>query len=279
VPDAAETKRGVAGAEPDELTGAVPAPPVPRAALVTGGGKRIGRALALALAADGFAVGVHYHHSQAAAERVVAAIRGHGGEALAFGADLADEAAVRILLPRVEHAFGAVGCLVNNAGVFEEDNVKTATRDSWDRHLSVNLRAPFVLIQDMAARLPAEAGGVVINLLDQRVWSLTPYFVSYTLSKAGLWTLTRTMALALAPRIRVNGIGPGPTLPSPRQDAEQFRRQCRQMPLGRGTSPQEIVAAMRFILAAPALTGQMIALDGGQHLGWAQPARASITEE
>jgi NAD(P)-dependent dehydrogenase (short-subunit alcohol dehydrogenase family) len=279
VSDAAEANRGEASAEPDDLTGAVPALPVPRTALVTGGGKRIGRALALALAENGFAVAVHYHQSQAAAERVVAAIRDHGGEALALGADLADEAAVRTLLPRVEHAFGSVGCLVNNAGVFEEDTIATATRASWDRHLAVNLRAPFVLIQDMAARLPAEAGGVVINLLDQRVWSLTPYFVSYTLSKAGLWTLTQTMALALAPRIRVNGIGPGPTLPSPRQDAEQFRRQCRQMPLGRGTSPQEIVAAMRFILTAPALTGQMIALDGGQHLGWAQPVRASISEE
>jgi NAD(P)-dependent dehydrogenase (short-subunit alcohol dehydrogenase family) len=279
VSDDVETKHGEAGAEPDELTGAVPTPPLPRAALVTGGGQRIGRALALALAEDGFAVAVHYHQSQAAAERVVAAIRGRGGEALALGADLADEAAVHALVPRVEHAFGPLGCLVNNAGVFEEDSVATVTRDSWDRHLAVNLRAPFVLVQEMAARLPAVAGGVVINLLDQRVWSLTPYFVSYTLSKAGLWALTQTMALALAPRIRVNGIGPGPTLPSPRQDAEQFRRQCRQMPLGRGTSPQEIVAAMRFILAAPAMTGQMIALDGGQHLGWAQSVRGPIAEE
>ena len=141
------------------------------------------------------------------------------------------------------------------------------------RIIAVNLRAPFVLIQNFAARLPAHAGGVVVNLLDQRVWSLTPYFVSYTLAKAGLWTLTQTMALALAPRIRVNGIGPGPTLPSPRQSQDQFARQCELMPLRRGTSPDEIAAAMRFILAAPAMTGQMIALDGGQHLGWAQPQR------
>ncbi len=264
--------------EANALTGAVPAAPVPKAALVTGGGRRIGRALALALAEDGFAVAVHYHRSRLAAEAVVEAIGGRGGRALALGADLADEGAVGSLLTQAEQAFGPVGVLVNNAGVFGDDTVETVTRESWDRHLAVNLRAPFVLIQDFAARLPGDAGGVVVNMLDERVWSPTPYFVSYTLSKAGLWTLTQTMALALAPRIRVNGIGPGPTLPSPRQSAEQFARQCAMMPLGRGTSPQEIAAAMRFILSAPALTGQMIALDGGQHLGWAQPQRAPVLE-
>jgi NAD(P)-dependent dehydrogenase (short-subunit alcohol dehydrogenase family) len=173
---------------------------------------------------------------------------------------------------------GPVGVLVNNAGVFEDDTVETATRETWDHHLAVNLRAPFVLIQEFARRLPAEAGGVVVNLLDQRVWSLTPYFVSYTLSKVGLWTLTQTMAMALAPRIRVNGIGPGPALPNIRQTDEQFFRQCAMMPLGRGTSPDEIAAALRFIIEAPAVTGQMIALDGGQHLGWAQPPRPPTTE-
>lgn len=260
------------------LTGALPAPPVPRTALVTGAGRRIGRALALALAEDGFAVAIHYHRSRKAAEEVVEEVRGAGGCAVALGADLTDEAAVKTLLPRAEQALGPVGCLVNNAGAFGDDTVETATRESWDLHLAVNLRAPFVLIQDLAARLPAAAGGVVVNMLDQRVWSLTPYFVSYTLSKAGLWTLTQTMALALAPRIRVNGIGPGPTLPSLRQDPEQFVRQRAMMPLRRGTSPAEIAAALRFILGAPALTGQMIALDGGQHLGWAQPQRQPVLE-
>ena len=255
----------------DGPTGARPSPPVPKAALVTGGGRRIGRALALALAEEGFAVAVHHRRSHTAAEAVAAAIREGGGRAVALAADLADEAAAASLLGRAEAALGAIGCLVNNASVFFDDTAETATRDSWEAHLAVNLRAPFVLIQDFARRLPAEAGGVVVNLLDERVWNLTPYFVSYTLSKAGLWTLTQTMALALAPRIRVNGIGPGPTLPSPRQDEEQFARQCAMMPLGRGTSPAEIAAALRFILAAPAMTGQMIALDGGQHLGWAQP--------
>jgi NAD(P)-dependent dehydrogenase (short-subunit alcohol dehydrogenase family) len=261
-----------------ELTGAVPALPIPMAALVTGGAQRIGRALTLALAKDGFALAIHYNRSQNAAERLAARIRGDGGKAIALGADLADENSVSALLPRAERELGPVGCLVNNAAVFANDSVATVTRESWELHLAVNLRAPFVLIQNFAARLPAQMSGVVVNLLDQRVWSLTPYFVSYTLAKAGLWTLTQTMALALAPRIRVNGIGPGPTLPSPRQTPEQFARQYELMPLRRGTSPQEIAAAMRFILSAPAMTGQMIALDGGQHLGWAQSQRTPLTE-
>ena len=265
-------------ASPDALTGAMPVPPVPKAALVTGGARRIGRALALALAADGFAVAVHHRNSHAAAEDLVALIRNKGGAAVALAADLGDEAAVRTLLSRAEQALGPIGCLVNNAGVFVNDTVETATRASWELHLAVNLRAPFLLIQDFATRLPKSAGGVVVNLLDQRVWSLTPYFVSYTLSKAGLWTLTQTMALALAPHIRVNGIGPGPALPSPRQSAEEFATQCATMPLRRGTSPQEIATALRFILSAPAVTGQMIALDGGQHLGWAQSQRSPTIE-
>jgi NAD(P)-dependent dehydrogenase (short-subunit alcohol dehydrogenase family) len=271
--------RGGAGVEAAEgLTGASPVLPIPRAALVTGGGRRIGRALALALAEDGFAVAVHYHRSGIDAEAVAEAIRAKGGTALTVAADLADEGAVSGLLAQTERELGPVGCLVNNAGVFENDTVETVSRESWDLHLAVNLRAPFVLMQQMAARLPTDAGGVIVNILDERVWSLTPYFVSYTLSKAGLWTLTQTMALALAPRIRVNGIGPGPTLPSPRQTAEQFLHQCSLMPLRRGTSPQEVAAALRFIMSAPALTGQMIALDGGQHLGWAQPQRMPSTE-
>jgi len=262
----------------DGPTGGLSVPPVPKTALVTGGARRIGRALVLALAEDGFAVAVHHHRSGTAAEKLVELIRSKGGTAAALAADLGDEGAVKALLPRAEHALGPIGCLVNNAGVFASDTVETATRESWELHLTVNLRAPFLLIQDFATRLPKSASGVVVNLLDQRVWSLTPYFVSYTLSKAGLWTLTQTMALALAPRIRVNGIGPGPALPSARQSSEEFARQCATMPLRRGTSPQEIATALRFILRAAAMTGQMIALDGGQHLGWAQPHRPPIIE-
>ena len=264
--------------EDASVTGALPVPPVPRAALVTGGARRIGRALSLALAQEGFAVAIHHRNSKKDAEALVGEILRTGGKAVALAADLADEAAAAELLPRAMAALGPIGCLVNNASIFENDTVATATRDSWERHLAINLRAPFVLIQSFARQLPENAGGVVVNMLDERVWNLTPSFVSYTLSKAGLWTLTQSMALALAPRIRVNGIGPGPTLPSPRQSAEQFLDRCRKMPLRRGTSPEEIAAALRFILSAPAMTGQMIALDGGEHLGWAQPGQGVVIE-
>lgn len=262
----------------EELHGGFPTPPVPKAALVTGAGRRIGRVLALELAASGYAVAVHHHSSHSEAEELVARIAEAGGKAIALAADLADETAVRKLLPEAIAALGPIGVLVNNASVFENDTVVTATRESWDRHLNINLRAPFVLIQDFASQLPADFGGVVINLLDERVWNLTPYFVSYTVSKMGLWALTRTLAMALAPRIRVNAIGPGPALPNSRQTPEQFLDRCRAMPLRRGTSPHELAAAMRFILEAPAMTGQMIALDGGEHLGWAQPGQTSMLE-
>jgi NAD(P)-dependent dehydrogenase (short-subunit alcohol dehydrogenase family) len=261
-----------------EISGAFPAPAVPPAALGTGGARRIGRALCLALAEAGYAVAVHHHRSKPDAEAVAAKIAKRGSRALALAADLSDEYAVKSLLPRAAAALGPIGVLVNNASIFENDTAETATRDSWDRHLAVNLRAPFVLMQEFAARLPAEAGGIIVNMLDERVWNLTPYFVSYTLSKSALWSLTRSMALALAPRIRVNGIGPGPTLPSERQTNAQFIDRCRAMPLNRGTGPEEIAAALRFILSARAMTGQMIALDGGEHLGWAQPGQAAIVE-
>ncbi len=243
----------------------------PPNALVTGAGRRIGRAIALDLARAGWAVAVHYNNSAQAAEEVVAEIEAGGGRAVALQAELSDEAQAAALVPDAAAALGPLGCLINNASAFENDSVETADRASWDRHMDANLRAPFVLTQAFARALPEAAGGVVINLLDQRVLNPTPFFLSYTLSKAGLWTLTQTLALALAPRIRVNGIGPGPALPSARQTPEQFARQCAMMPLGRGTSPAEICAAVRFILAAKAMTGQMIALDGGQHLGWSQP--------
>ena len=182
-------------------------------------------------------------------------------------------------IARAAEALGPLDCLVNNASRFDYDAVDSVTRESWDSHMETNLRAPFVLTQRFAATLPEAAHGNVINLLDQRVWNLTPHFMSYTLSKAGLWTLTRTLALALAPRIRVNAIGPGPTLPSARQTEEQFRRQAESTPLGRAATPEEICAAIRFILAAPAMTGQMIGLDGGQHLGWAPPGRGAVEPE
>jgi NAD(P)-dependent dehydrogenase (short-subunit alcohol dehydrogenase family) len=248
---------------------------VPKAALITGAGKRIGRTMALALAEDGWAIAVHYHSSAADAESVVAEITAAGGKAIALKADLAREADVLPLLPQAAAALGPIGLLINNASLFDRDEAKSVTRASWDAHMEANLRAPFVLMQALAAQLPAQAEGVVINILDERVLSLTPHFVSYTVSKAGLWTLTQTMALALAPRIRVVGIGPGPTLPSPRQSAEQFARQAGAMPLKRGANPDEVAAAVRFILEARSMTGSIVMLDGGQHLAWSWSAAAS----
>jgi NAD(P)-dependent dehydrogenase (short-subunit alcohol dehydrogenase family) len=242
---------------------------IPRAALVTGGAKRLGRAMALALGGAGFDVAVHYAGSGEEAEATAAAIRALGQRAATVRADLAEEAEAAVLAGRAAAAVGPLGVLVNNASTFERDEWHDVTRESWDAHLEPNLRAPLILSQAMAKALPEGAEGIVVNMLDQRVWSLTPHFVSYTVSKSALWTLTRTLALALAPRIRVNGIGPGPALPSPRQTEEQFARQCRSVPLRRGTSPEEVAAALLAILSLPSMTGQMIALDGGQHLQWA----------
>lgn len=237
--------------------------------LVTGAGRRIGRAIALDLAAAGAAVAVHYNRSNKAAAAVVAEIEAGGGKAAAVQADLMDEKAAATLVGRAANAVGPLDCLINNASVFEDDNPRTATRQTWDTHMQVNVRAPFLLTQAFAAQLADGVEGHVINLIDQRVWNVTPYFTSYTVSKVALWGLTQNLALALAPNIRVNAIGPGPTLPSVHQTTEQFRRQWSKLPLKRQVQPEEICRAVRFLLDAPSVTGQMIVLDGGQHLGWA----------
>jgi NAD(P)-dependent dehydrogenase (short-subunit alcohol dehydrogenase family) len=241
------------------------------AVLVTGAARRVGRSIALDFARRGWAVGVHFRHSETEAHEVVAQIRARDGRAIALRADLAREDEVRQLVPMAATALGPLRCLVNNASTFERDGALDATRASWDLHLESNLRAPFVLIQHFARQLERGVEGNVINVIDERVWNLTPHFLSYTLSKAALWILTRTLALGLAPTIRINAIGPGPILPSTHQTADSFGRLCRTLPLQRGTTPAEICAAIHFILASPAMTGQMIALDGGKHLGWLLP--------
>ncbi len=249
-----------------------------RTALVTGAAKRIGRAIALTLAGRGWALALHYNASGGEARRLADEIRAGGGQAAVFKADLSSEEETALLTPRVVEETGPLAALINNASVFEYDTPETASRESWDLHMQVNLRAPFVLTQAFAAlqpkteKAPGEAPGEanVINIIDQRVWNLTSQFTSYTLSKSALWTLTQTLALALAPRIRVNAIGPGPTLPGARQTEETFRRQWASLPLERRVEPEEIGEAACFILDAPSMTGQMIALDGGQHLGTRQ---------
>jgi NAD(P)-dependent dehydrogenase (short-subunit alcohol dehydrogenase family) len=242
--------------------------------LVTGAGKRIGRAIALDLGLRGWKVSVHYGNSASEAEEVVDEInRRTGGliRAAAIQADLSHEKETGALIGKSIAALGPLTALVNNASVFHEDTLGEMTRQSWNQHIETNLRAPILLSQGFAKQLPKEAHGSIINLLDQRVWRLTPIFFSYTISKAALWAATQTMAQALGPRIRVNGVGPGPTLQGPHQDPDTFARQQKSTILGLGPTPEDICAAVRYLLAAPAVTGQMIAVDGGQHLGWRTP--------
>lgn len=240
----------------------------PRIALVTGAGRRIGRAIALDLARSGWRVGVHYATSRHEAEAVVAEIRALGSKALAIGADLADTGAADELIERCVDAFGAPQLLVNSAALFLDDRIESLDPAQWDRQMAVNLRAPVLLAKAFAARLPADRQGLIVNIIDQRVWRLTPEFFSYTIAKAGLYAATQTLAQALAPRIRVNAIGPGPVLASIHQTPEAFREEVADTLLTRATPPEEIAAAVRFIIDAPSMTGQMIALDAGQHLAW-----------
>ncbi|ABV92389.1 short-chain dehydrogenase/reductase SDR [Dinoroseobacter shibae DFL 12 = DSM 16493] len=250
------------------------------AALVTGAGKRLGAAMALFLAERGHDVAVHYASSGDAAEDVAAQIRAMGRKAVTVQADLLVETETATLVPRAAEALGPLSVLVNNASIFEYDSLESATRDSWDRHFESNLRAPFVLIQAFAAQAPETgrdgndeplARALVVNLIDQRVRKLTPEFMTYTLAKMGLWAFTQTAAQALAPRIRVNAIGPGPTLRGGRQSVEHFAKQRAATILGRGADPAGITAALGYFLDAPAVTGQLLCVDGGQHLSWETP--------
>ena len=238
--------------------------------LITGAAQRIGAAIATALADDGWTIGIHFFRSSGAAEALCADLRSNGADAYIVGADLADNTAVDGLIAHASEA-APVTCLINNASVFERDDLETISRSSWDQHLDVNLWAPVRLSQSLAAALPDGVSGNIVNIVDQRVDNIPPDFISYTISKAGLWALTQSLALSLAPRIRVNAIGPGPVLPSPRQSAAQFDAQASRMPLGRGAPVSEIADGVRYILSATSMTGQLITLDGGQHLGWDFP--------
>ena len=249
-------------------------------ALVTGAGKRLGRAMALYLAGRGHDVAVHYATSADDAEAVANEIRALGRKAVTLQADLLDEAQTQTLIPAATAALGPLSVLVNNASIFEYDRIDTATRTSWDRHLESNLRAPYVLTQAFARQCPPAltddngeplAQGVIINMIDQRILKLTPEFSSYTIAKMGLWALTRTSAQGLAPHVRVNAIGPGPTLRGVRQTAAHFAKQRAAALLGRGANPADITAALGFFLDCPAVTGQFLAVDGGQHLVWQTP--------
>jgi NAD(P)-dependent dehydrogenase (short-subunit alcohol dehydrogenase family) len=239
------------------------------AALVTGGSKRIGRTICVALATAGYDVAIHHRDSVSEADEVATAVRNLGRRAVVLAADLTDEAATRALVPAAVVALGPLTALVNNASVFEDDRVGSLDRATWDRHLDTNLRAPIVLAEAFAAQAPD--GSAIVNLLDQRVLKPDPRFFSYSLSRNALWWATQTLAQALAPRIRVNGVGPGPTLPSVHQTPAEFAAEAAGTLLQTPGSPEAVAEAVRWLLAADMVTGQMIAVDGGQHLAWRTP--------
>lgn len=251
------------------------------AALVTGGAVRMGRAISLCLAEQGLDVAVHFNSSREAADRLVLELKSKGVRAVAIKADLLDRHETKALVPSVAEALGQpLSVLVNNASIFEHDTIETATWESWDRHIGSNLRAPFELIQAFAKQVPKGlvdsagepiARACVINMVDQRVRKLTPEFSTYTIAKMGLWALTQTAAQGLAPDIRVNAIGPGPTIQGARQSPEHFAAQRNATVLERGSSPEEISAAIVYLLSAPGITGQLLCVDGGQHLAWETP--------
>ena len=237
-----------------------------KVALITGAARRIGREIALELGRARWPVAVHYRNSKKDAEELVRQLQGLGVKSVALSADLSDFKAMRGLVDDCTTALGAPTCLINNASEFLLDSLESLEEDTWDVHQSINLKAPVFLAQAMLRALPHGVEGNIINIIDQRVWKLTPDFFSYTISKAGLWTATRTLAQALAPRIRVNAIGPGPVFQSVHQTDVEFAAEQTSTLLARGPTPEEIATAVKFILATPSMTGQMIALDGGQHL-------------
>ena len=239
----------------------------PRAALISGAGRRIGRAIALALSRAGYAVVLHAHRSRSEAEELAGEIAGAGGRASVVLANLADAEALRGLVPAAA-AFGPLTLLVNNASVFDDDDIATLERGAFERTLAVNLTAPVFLSQAFAAQAPERADASIVNVVDQRVLKPTPRFFSYTLSKSALHSATVTLAQALAPKLRVNAVAPGPTLPSPRQSPAQFAAQAATVPLGRGPTPEEIAAAVVYLAQAKSVTGTVIAVDGGQHIAW-----------
>ena len=244
---------------------------VPRAALVTGGARRIGRAIALALHQAGYAVAIQANRSGAEAEMLRGEIARTGGRAAVVGADLTDQAAVAALVPAAARAIGPLTLLVNNAAMFEPDAIGALDAQRFDRQFAVNLRAPLFLSEAFAAQASKGANASIVNILDQRVFKLTPHFVSYTLAKTALHAATQMLAQALAPNVRVNAVAPGPTMASARQQAEDFARQAAAVPLGHGPTADEIAAAVIYLAGARSITGATLPVDGGQHLAWQTP--------
>lgn len=248
------------------------------AALVTGGAKRIGKAIVADLASHGFAVAIHANRSRDEADALAAGINQSGGNAAVVSADLTDMDAVSDLIGQAEAALGPISLLVNNASLFVDDSIEDFDWQAWDRHFAIHLKTPALLARNFARALPEGQEGLIVNIIDQRVWRPTPRYLSYALSKSALWTQTQMLAQALGPRIRVNAIGPGPTLKNARQDDSDFDAQLAGLILKRGPELPEFGATIRYLWDARSITGQMIALDGGQHLAWQTPDVTGMTE-
>ncbi len=249
-----------------------------RHALITGASHRLGRAMAEHLAQAGWDITVHYNTSADAAQDLVTHLETFGGRAQGLQADLSNPEAARVLMADATKGLGPVGLLVNNASVFEDDCVLDFTDEDWAKHMAPNFQAPVTLAQAFAAHLPNKERGLVINITDQRVWRTTPRYFTYTLSKCALWAATPVMAQALAPRVRVNAIGPGPVLRNPRMSEEDFQAQGQKVPLQQVARVDEILGALDYFITASSVTGQMIAVDSGQHLSWQTPDVVDVTE-
>lgn len=245
--------------------------PCEGAALVTGGARRIGAHLVRALAEHGYAVAIHHRASVADAEALAAEIEGAGGRAAPLQADLGDPAQVETLVAAAHAALGPVTVLVNNAATFERDRATDFAVEQWDRQLAINLRAPVVLAREFVRRLPSDANGLVVNLLDERIATPSRGYFSYSMSKLALAAATELLAKALAPRVRVNGIAPGLSLISGDQTEEDFRRLVDRTPLGKGSSPDAIAQALLYLLQADVVTGQILFVDGGRRLAGRGP--------
>ena len=248
-------------------------------ALITGGSQRIGAVISERIAQEGWNVIIHYNKSKNKAFNLKKKLSSFKINSCCIKADLSKELELKKLFINARKEMGNITCLINNASTFELDSIENIKKKNWDYHLNTNVWAPIFLIQQFIKNLPKKIDGNIINIVDQRVANLTPFFTTYTLTKSMMWSLTQTLAMSLAPKIRVNAIGPGPTLKSKRQTDAQFKRQYNSVPLKKSVNPSEIGDAVIYILKSKSLTGQLINIDSGQHLGWAQGNNKKIIDE
>ena len=247
-------------------------------ALITGGSQRIGRIICEKLAKSGWNIAIHFNKSKKQANALNKSLKKFGIKVTCIKADFSKEKETKSLFYKAKKTLGSINCLINNASTFELDSIDNINKEKWDYNLNVNIWSPIILIKEFKKNLPKNASGNIINIIDQRVLNLTPFFTTYTFTKSGLWTLTKTLAMALAPNIRVNAIGPGPTLASKRQTDKKFKKQYKSMPLKKKVSPKEIADAVMFIINTQSITGQLITVDSGQHLGWAHNKKNILDE-